>query len=253
VFRLVAALLVATILHVNAVAKAQDRPLTIFAAASLKTAMDEIAANYGKEKLTLSYAASSALAKQIESGAPADIFISADLKWMDYLDGKKLVKSETVQNLLGNRLVLVAPADSTVTIEIKTGFELAAALKGGKLAMADVSAVPAGTYGKEALTTLGVWDQVSAQVAQAENVRAALKLVALKEAALGIVYGSDAIAEPMVKVVGTFPADSHAPIVYPMAVLASSTHTHAGDVVAYLKSEAASAVFRKNGFDILPP
>jgi molybdate transport system substrate-binding protein len=231
---------------------AQDKPVTVFAAASLKTALDEVIAGFGTDKVTASYAASSALAKQIESGAPADLFISADLAWMDYLKDKNLVKPESVVQLLGNELVLVAPVDVMLALDVVKGFDLDAALNGGKLAMADVSAVPAGKYGKESLQALGAWDAVSAQVVQSENVRAALKLVALKEAVLGIVYASDAVAEPQVKVVGTLPADSHKPIVYPMA-LTTTAVPGAPAFATYLQSAEALAIFKKNGFQILTP
>jgi len=232
---------------------AEER-LTVFAAASLKNALDAVnsacEASVG-EKANVSYAASSALAKQIEEGAPADIFISADLDWMKYLADRNLVKSETEVQLLGNRIVLVAPADSRATTSIAPSFDLAGLIGDGKLAMGDVKAVPAGKYGKAALKSLRVWNSVEGKVAQAENVRAALKLVATGEAALGIVYQSDAKAEPGVKVIGTFPEDTHPPIVYPAAQLAAST---AGRVPAFLeclRSDAAKALFEKQGFTYL--
>jgi molybdate transport system substrate-binding protein len=234
-------------------ATAQPRgELVVFAAASLKTALDEIDAQYRKEKGTgvrTSYAASSALARQIESGAPADIFISADLDWMDYLAARKQIRAETRSNLLGNQLVLVAPSGSATTLEIGPGFPLAAALGAdGRLAMADPDAVPAGKYGRAALEALGVWPTVRERVARAENVRAALLLVARGEAPLGIVYRTDATAEPGVRIVGAFPAGTHPPIVYPIAVTAGSAHADAAGYVAYLKSPAARAAFEKQGF-----
>ncbi len=234
-------------------AQAEDKPLVVFAAASLKTALDEVSAAYGAGKVTVSYAASSALAKQIEEGAPADIFISADMDWMNTLGEASLVKAGSVVKLLGNELVLVAPADSAVTGTIEKGFDLAKALNGGKLAMADTKSVPAGKYGKAALISLGLWDSVSAHVVQAENVRAALKLVALKEAALGVVYASDAVAEPLVKVVGTFPADSHVPIIYPVGVVSASANAQAAAFMTFLQSPAADAIFAKDGFQVLTP
>lgn len=233
---------------------AQDGKITVFAAASLKGPLDAAAAAFKTEKgidVALSYAGSSALAKQIESGAPADLFISADLDWMDYVEKAKLVKDGTRSNWLGNTLVLVGPADSASTLKIATGFDLAGAVGDGKLAMADMKAVPAGKYGKASLESLGVWRAVEGKVAQAENVRAALALVATGEAPFGIVYRTDATAEPKVKVIDTFPEDSHKPIIYPIAQLARSTAPAAADFLAYLKSPAATALFEKAGFVIL--
>lgn len=231
-------------------ARAADT-VTIFAAASLKNALDETCANWRSEtgnSCAVSYAASSALAKQIEAGAPADIFISADRDWMKDLASKNLVAADSLVELLSNTLVLVAPANTTAAVKIENGFPLADLLAGGKLAMADVKAVPAGKYGKAALEALGVWPTVEASVAQAENVRAALKFVVLGEAPLGIVYGSDAAAEPGVKVLDTFPEDSHPPIVYPAAVTKASISPTAPAFMAYLKSPEASAVFKAAGF-----
>ena len=231
---------------------AQD--VVVFAAASLKNALDEVATSWNTESgktAVVSYAASSALAKQIEEGAPADIFISADLAWMDDVAGKNLIKPETRSNLLGNRIVLVAPADSDVALDVAAGMDLAGALAGGKLAMGDPAAVPAGKYGQAALESLGVWDSVSGSVAAAENVRAALTLVSLGEAPLGIVYQTDAAADPGVKIVGMFPEDSHPPIIYPVALLASSDNPDAATLLEYLRSDAAKAAFEKQGFSIL--
>ena len=199
----------------------------------------------------LSYAGSPALAKQIEAGAPADIFISADLAWMDHVAAAGLIRPGTRSNLLGNSLVLVAPVDSQISIALVPGFDLTAALGDGKLAMADVKAVPAGKYGKESLENLGVWGSVAAKIAQTENVRAALTLVALGAAPLGIVYRSDATAEPRVKILDVFPEDSHQPILYPVAQLAGSTVPAAADFLAFLKSAAAGALFAQQGFKIL--
>jgi len=228
----------------------------VFAAASLKNALDAVNTAWKGEtgkSATISYAASSALAKQIEEGAPADVFISADLDWMKYLNEKKLTKPETEVQLLGNRIVLVAPADSKVETTIAPGFDLAGLLAGGKLAMADVKAVPAGKYGKAALEKLGVWASVEGSVAQAENVRAALKLVSTGEAALGIVYRTDARADPAVVVVDIFPEDTHAPIVYPAGQTAASTNADAAEFLAYLKGPAARAIFEDQGFTVLTP
>jgi molybdate transport system substrate-binding protein len=252
--QILAAIVTALFLAAGAVPAWADDVL-FFAAASLKNALDAIDAQYEKDTgkhVTVSLAASSTLAKQIESGAPADIFISADLDWMDYLAKKDLIKVDTRKNLLGNELVLIAPKDSAPSVTIAPGFDLAGLLKGGKLAMADTSAVPAGKYGKAALEKLGVWDKVSGQIAQAENVRAALALVARNEAPLGIVYQTDAAAEPGVKIVATFPADTHPPIIYPIALLAGSKNPDAAGYLAYLKGAAAKPHFEKQGFVILP-
>jgi molybdate transport system substrate-binding protein len=253
--RLIAAL-AALALALPLPARAGDG-VTVFAAASLKTALDQINSDWqaatGK-KAVASYAGSSALAKQIEQGAPADVFISADLDWMTYLTGKGLVKADAAVNLLGNTLVLVAPtANMTPAAQIEPGFDLAAMLAGGKLAMADVKAVPAGKYGKAALENLKVWDKVEASVAQAENVRAALKLVATGEAAYGIVYQSDATAEPAVRLAGVFPAESHPAIIYPAAPLAAAQSPDTAAYLDYLKSAKARAVFAAQGFKVLTP
>jgi molybdate transport system substrate-binding protein len=237
----------------SAVAKADD--VVVFAAASLKDSLDAVNADWQKaagKHATISYAASSALAKQIEAAAPADVFISADLDWMDYLDKKSLIAAGTQHNLLGNSLVLIAPADSKpADVDIKPDFPLAKMLNGGKLAMADPNAVPAGKYGKAALTKLGVWDTVSASVAAAENVRACLLLVARGEAPYGIVYKTDAAIEPKVKIVGTFPADSIPPITYPIAQTASSKNPDAAAFIAYLSGPDATKQFDHYGFTVL--
>jgi len=229
--------------------------VVVFAAASLKNALDDVVAGYqtatGKT-VTVSCGGSSALAKQIEAAAPADIFISADLAWMKDVHDKSLTVVATEKPLLGNEIVLVAPKDSTTAIAIAPGFDLASALgPDGHLAMANVDSVPAGKYGKAALTKLGVWDSVSGKVVQADDVRAALAFVARGEAPLGVVYATDAAAEPKVKVVATFPADSHPPIVYPVALLAASTNPDARDFLTYLESDAAKPAFIKQGFTIL--
>jgi len=229
--------------------------LTVFAAASLKNALDQIAADWQKETgntVKISYEGSSKLAKQIQQGAPADVFISAAENWMDKLADDKLIKADTRVDLLGNTLVLIAHGHDAKAVEIGKDFDLAGLLGDGKLSMAMVDSVPAGQYGKEALTSLGVWDKVEKSVAQAENVRAALKLVETGEAPYGIVYASDAIADDesgdKVKVVGTFPADSHKPIVYPAAVVSSSTQPEAEAFLAALSSESAKKVFASQGF-----
>jgi len=234
-------------------ALAQDAKLVVFAAASLKDALDEINAAYRRDKgqeTTTSYAASPTLAKQIEAAAPADIFISADLDWMDYLDNKNLIQHDTRENLLGNRLVLVAGKDAGTNIAIAPHFDLLGALKGGRLAMADPDSVPAGKYGRTALISLGAWSSVVDHVVNAENVRVALAYVARGEAPLGIVYETDAKADSNVKVVGVFPENSHQPILYPAALI-KDAKPEARTFLAYLASPAARAVFEKDGFTML--
>jgi molybdate transport system substrate-binding protein len=227
--------------------------VTVFAAASLKEALDEQAAHFEAatgNKAVISYAGSNVLAKQIEAGAPADIFISADLDWMDYVDQRHLVRADTRFNLLRNVLVLVAPATSTSTLKIAPNFALAAALGTGKLAMANPDSVPAGKYGKSALEKLGVWNAVQAQVARGDNVRAALAFVSRGEAPFGIVYSTDAIADKGVKVVDTFPQDTYPPIIYPAALIASSASPAAKPFLDYLRAEAAAQTWRKYGFGL---
>ncbi|UXS02436.1 molybdate ABC transporter substrate-binding protein [Agrobacterium tumefaciens] len=228
--------------------------VTVFAAASMKNALDAINGEWAKEsgnQATVSYAASSALAKQIEAGAPADIFISADLAWMDYVADKKLIDTATRSNLLGNRIVLVAPADKAKPVEIGQGFDLAGLVGDGRLAMGAVDSVPAGKYGKAALEKLGVWASVENKVAGAESVRAALLLVSRGEAPYGIVYQTDAAADPGVKIVGTFPEDSHPAIIYPVAVLSEAKSPAAKSYLEFLKSEKAKPFFEQQGFTVL--
>ncbi len=237
-------------------AHAQDKDVVVFAAASMKNALDAINAQWQKEtgkKASISYASSSALAKQIESGAPAQVFISADLAWMDYVAKKDLIKADTRSNLLGNRIVLIAPKDKATKIEIKPGFELAKLLGNERLAMGNVDAVPAGKYGKAALEKLGIWDSVSGKVAQAENVRAALLLVSRGEAAAGIVYQTDAAADPNVAIIGAFPEDTHPPIIYPAALTADAKSPDAAEFLAYMKSDKAKPLFEAQGFTVLGP
>lgn len=234
-------------------ATAQEK-VTVFAAASMKNALDNANKAWATEsskEATVSYAASSALAKQIESGAPADIFISADLDWMKYLSDKKLVKEDTKSNWLGNRIVLVASKENAKPVDIKQGFDLSGLLAGGKLAMGAPDSVPAGKYGKAALETLGTWASVEKSVAGAESVRAALALVSRGEAPYGIVYATDAAADPGVAVVGTFPADSHPAIIYPIAILSESKATDAKAYLDYLTSAKAAPFFEKEGFTVL--
>ena len=227
--------------------------VTVFAAASLKEAMDAQAKQFeasAGNKVIVSYGASNALAKQIEAAAPADIFISADLDWMDYLDQRHLLAPNTRVNLLRNALVLIAPSSSNSTLKIAPNFGLAAALGTEKLAMANPDSVPAGKYGKSALEKLGVWTSVEKQVARAETVRAALVLVSRGEAPFGIVYKTDALADKGVKVLDTFPPDSHPPIVYPAALVATSKSTAAKPLLDYLRSVPARAVWEKYGFGL---
>jgi molybdate transport system substrate-binding protein len=250
---LLAAALAASLLGQPA-AKADDATL-VFAAASLKNALDSAVGDYSKttgKTVTVSYAATSALAKQIQEGAPADIFFSADLDWMDKLQDKKLIEADSRVTLLGNELVLVAPQDSAVSLTIAPSFALSDALGDGKLAMAMTASVPAGKYGKAALEKLGVWDSVSPKVAESENVRAALELVSRGEAALGIVYTTDANADKGVKVIGTFPEDSHPPILYPIALTASAK-PDARAFLDYLTSVKAKPIFEAQGFRFVAP
>lgn len=235
-------------------ARAED--IVVFAAASLKNALDDAAHAFERQSgasVKISYAASSQLAKQIESGAPADIFISADLAWMDYVQRRNLIQPATRRNLFGNRLVLVAPAGSGVKIDIKPGFDLVGMLKGGRLAMADPASVPAGKYGKAALEKLGVWQAVAPHVAGAENVRAALLFVDRKETPLGIVYATDAAADRGVEIVGVFPEETHPPIIYPIAQTAASKNPAAAKFLAFLEGAAARPAFEKQGFTVLQP
>jgi len=232
-------------------APARAAEVTVFAAASLKTALDEIAAAWEAEtghSATMSYGGSPALAKQIIAAAPADVFLSASPEWMDAVEDAGLLRDGTRVDLLGNRLVLVAHGSGAAPLGLEPGTDLAGMLAGGKLSMAMVDSVPAGQYGREALTALGLWESVADSVAQSENVRMALQLVALGEAPFGIVYASDAVAEPGVTVVATFPEASHSPIIYPGAVIASSKAPEAEAFLAYLSSDAARAVFEAQGF-----
>lgn len=226
----------------------------VFAAASMKTALDAVAAAWkadtGKD-VSIAYASSAVLAKQIEQGAPADIFISADLTWMDYLDKAKLLRPRTRRNLLGNGLVLIEPADANTDLEIAPGFDLAGATGDGKIAVCTVTSCPGGIYAKEALEKLGIWEKVEGKLAQADNIRNALNLVSRGEARFGIVYVTDAKADPKVKVVGAFPESSHSPIVYPVALVETSKNPDAARFVAYLSSQAATKILLGQGFAIL--
>ena len=226
--------------------------VTIFAAASLRDGLDELVREYerqGRGKAVVSYAGSPTLARQIEKGAPADIFISADTEWMDFLAMRGLIRIETRVNLLSNRLVLITHGSSQTTLRIGPRFPLAELLGDRRLAMADPDSVPAGKYGKAALEALGVWGEVAPKVARAENVRAALALVARGEAPFGIVYRSDAAAEPRVRTVGEFPAGSHPQIIYPAAVVAGTRSKIAYQTLRYLRSINAGTAWQRHGFE----
>jgi molybdate transport system substrate-binding protein len=241
--------LVALLLPV--LATAADRPpITVYAAISLTNVLDELGAEYRRATgvpVKFSYAASSVLARQIEAGGQADAFVSADQEWMDYLDRRALIRRDTRVDVAGNALVLIAPADSGVALRIAAGFPLAAALGNGRLASADPESVPAGRYAKAALTALAVWPEVQGRIAGAENVRAALAFVARGETPLGVVYATDAQAEPKVRVVDTFPTDTHPPITYPGAAIANAG-PEAQAFVRFLAGPRAQAVFAKYGF-----
>lgn len=246
---------VMTVLACGGSAMAQEaKSLTVFAAASLKGSLDKAASLYESKTgvdVAISFAASSALAKQVEAGAPADVFLSADLKWMTYLVDKGLVKKEQVVKLLGNRLVLVGAPDFSKPLTIGQDFPLAEALGDGRIAMGEPKSVPAGKYGREALEHYGVWKTVEPKVAAADNVRAALQLVARGEAPLGIVYQTDARAEAGVRVIGVFPEESHAPIIYPIAPVAASTNASAQEFLSFLNGAEAQAIFKQAGFTVL--
>ena len=227
--------------------------VTMFAAASLTDAMNEVGKAYKAKTgndVVFSFAASSVLAKQIEASGGADLFMSADSDWMNYLDKKGLIQHDTRADLLGNHLVVVAPADQTVSLIVDGKFDFAAALHGGKLAVADPASVPAGKYAKASLMQLGAWDAVKNQLASGENVRAALAYVARGEAPLGIVYTTDAMAEKKVHVVAILPDSTHAPIVYP-AALVKDAKPEAKAFLAFLSGREAITIFKKDGFIIL--
>jgi molybdate transport system substrate-binding protein len=253
--RRVLGLVVSLALLLGAAQAARAAEITVLAAASLTDALGKIDADFEQatgNTVKAAFGGSSALAKQLENGAPADLFISADVPWMDYVAKAGAIDASSRSNLLGNHLVLVAPADSTARVTIDPKLDLAGLLKGGKLSVADTSAVPAGKYAKASLTKLGLWNKVEGSLAQAENVRAALALVERSEAPLGIVYQTDA-AVAKVKVIGTFPDDSHPPIIYPVALTLQGAKSDAAKAyLDHLKSDAAKAVFKAAGFVILP-
>ena len=231
-------------------------PLTLFAAASLKTALDSLTEPLRAASgvpVRIVYASSAALARQIEQGAPADLFWSADREWMQWCIDRKLIKANSVVDLLGNRLVLIAPTAANPSTMTLNGWTLRDALGSSRIAIGETRSVPAGRYAKEALTSLGLWDAVAAHLAETDNVRAALLLTARGETPLGIVYASDALAEPRVKIVAEFPANSHKPIVYPLALTRDAATTPAMAVLDFLKSTEARAIFIRDGFSILTP
>ncbi|WP_435929581.1 molybdate ABC transporter substrate-binding protein [Dryocola sp. BD613] len=231
---------------------ADNSKITVFAAASLTNAMQDIAGQYQKGKtvqVVSSFASSSTLARQIEAGAPADLFISADQKWMDYAASKDAIKTESRETLLGNSLVVIAPKESkTGEVAINAKTDWAALLKGGRLAVGDPDHVPAGIYAKEALQKLGAWETLAPKLAPAEDVRGALALVERNEAPLGIVYGSDAVASKGVKVVGTFPEVSHKKVEYPIAMIKGHDNPTVTAFYGYLKGPEAAAIFQRYGF-----
>jgi len=247
--RLVRAFFLTGLLLVPVQARADD--VLVFAAASLKTALDQVAEDWRErtgKAVTVSYAGSSSLARQIEQGAPADIFISASVDWMDHLQSAEMIRAETRKNLLGNRLVLIAHGREAAQMELGVDTDLAGLLGDERLAMALVDSVPAGVYGKAALTSLGLWDTVSAKVAQTDNVRAALALVSSGEAPFGIVYASDAVADDNVSVVAVFPEETHVPIIYPAAILATSAAPDTDEFFDALSGAAAAKIFKGQGF-----
>jgi molybdate transport system substrate-binding protein len=232
-------------------AHAEPKELVIFAAASLTDALNEIGNAYTKESkipVKFSFAASSALARQIESGAPAAVFLSADTEWMDYLQSRDLIELDTRENVVGNRLVLIAPAASTIRLQIVARMPIAQAMNGGRLATGDPDGVPVGKYAQAALMSLGIWNEVADRLVRADNVRSALAFVARGEAPLGIVYRTDARAEKKVRIVDTFPASSHPPIVYPAAAV-KGADASARSFVQFLKGDAAQSLFKKYGFE----
>jgi molybdate transport system substrate-binding protein len=231
-------------------ANADKAPITVFAAASLANVLQELGDGFTKETsvpVRFSFAASSALARQIENGAPADVFFSADIEWMDYLQARNLIQRDTRRDVLANKLVLIAPADSTIKLTIEPHFALAGALGKGRLATGDPAGVPVGRYAQQALTTLGVWNEVADRLVRADSVRSALAFVHRGEAALGIVYETDALIDTRVRVVDVFPATSHMPIVYPIA-LTTAARSDAVRFVAYIRGPAGDGAFKSYGF-----
>lgn len=234
--------------------KASADDIMVFAAASMKNAMDEIVAEWAQETghtAGVSLAGSSSLARQIQQGAPVDIFISANPDWMDTLQGDGFITEDSRFDLLGNSIVLIAHGQDGPEVDISSGFDLAGMLGDRRLAMALIDSVPAGIYGKAALTNLGIWDEIEPKVAQADNVRAALSFVSTGEAPMGIVYATDAVADDNVTVVATFPEDSHPPIIYPAASIAASENPLNDAFLDFLRSDKSRAAFERQGFTVL--
>lgn len=257
-FRPIAFLLACALAVAGAWPATADEPkkpeILVFAAASLTNVLGELSAEWEKTSgvaVKLSFAASSVLARQVEAGSSADVFVSADQEWMDYLQARNLIDKASRRNLVGNRLVLIAPADSRLELKIAPGFKLAEALGNGRLATGDPDTVPVGRYARSALTTLGVWDEVADRLVRADNVRSAMLFVARGEVPLGIVYATDAAVDSKVRVIDMFPANTHAPITYPAAAL-KSAKPEAASFIAYLAGEQARVAWRKFGFVELP-
>ncbi len=249
--RTILAATVASLLISEASAREQKQPeLLVFAASSLTDVLGKISEAYERKsgtKVKLSFAASSVLARQIEAGTNADVFVSADQEWMNYLDERELIAAGTRRDLVGNRLVLIAPSDSKVALAIKPGFDLAGTLGAGRLATGDPDTVPVGKYARAALTKLGVWKDVESRIARAENVRTALMYVSRGEAPLGIVYATDAAVEPKVRIVDTFPHDTHEPITYPAAAT-SGAQASAKAYLEFLGGKDAAFIWQEFGF-----
>jgi molybdate transport system substrate-binding protein len=254
-FRMITAAALVAVALPPTQARAQDASLIVFAAASMRNALDDTDVAFTKStgvKVVASYVASSALMKQIEQGAPADVLVSADLKWMDYAADHKLIKPDTRVNLLGNRLVLIAAKNSNLEkVDIGKGFDVAKLVGDGRIAVADVKAVPAGLYAKEALESLGAWAAAEPKLVMAEDVRAALAFVARRKTSVGIVYETDAKIEPFVKIIGIFPEDSHGPVTYPVAATAEATNPVVTRYLNFLRSSSAKAIFERYGFSYL--
>jgi molybdate transport system substrate-binding protein len=249
-------LAIALISPLSFAADAQREPLVVLAAASLTDVMQQVGPLYTKQAnvpVKFSFAASSALAKQIESGAEVDVFFSADQDWMNYLQERKLIATATRADLLGNRLALIAPKDSKLSLKLERGARLLAALGvDGRLATGDPDSVPVGKYARAALTQLDLWSAIEPRLVRADNVRVALMYVARGEAPLGIVYATDAAVEPQVRIVDIFPESSHAPISYPVAATAGAS-TDAAAFLTFMRSDAARAIFKRAGFNVLEP
>lgn len=253
--KLTRAWLIGLLLSLSSAVHAESNDLVVFAAVSLTDVLNEIGGAYTKQThvpVRFSFAASSALARQIEAGAPAQVFFSADTEWMDYLQSHDLVDRDTRRNVAGNTLVLIAPAGSNIQLRIGPDMPIAQALEGGRLATGDPDSVPLGMYAQAALTSLGLWNDVSNRLVRADNARSALAFVARAEAPLGIVYRTDARIEKSVRVVATFPASSHPPIIYPAAAV-KGAGPNARSFVAFLNSKPAQALFKKYGFESLSP